>query len=73
MWHIYYAYSKKERTLHPNFPNKQGMTINWKESGIHYKKGQKNGDPLVTEWDTRLDNLPDEPIHLDANGKVVKY
>lgn len=73
MWHIYYAYSKKERTLYPNFPNKQGMTINWKESGIHYKKGQKNGDPLVTEWDSRLDNLPDEPIHLDANGRVVKY
>ncbi|XP_071138986.1 uncharacterized protein [Mytilus edulis] len=71
MWHIFYAYSKKERTLYPNFPKNAGMTINWKEKGLHFAKTLKNTDPLVMEWDPRLDNLPEEPIHLDANGKIV--
>ncbi|CAC5405261.1 unnamed protein product [Mytilus coruscus] len=64
---------KKNGHFIPNFPHNAGMTINWKEKGLHFAKTLKNTDPLVMEWDPRLDNLPEEPVHLDANGKIVKY
>lgn len=72
MWHIYYAYSKKEWSLYLNLPGDKGMSINWRENGLHYSgQARKKADPLVTEWIPGLDNLPDEPIHIDARGRVV--
>ncbi|XP_076080579.1 uncharacterized protein LOC143051580 [Mytilus galloprovincialis] len=73
MWQIYYAYSKNERTLYPNFPNKTGMTINWRENGLHFSKAVEVAGPLVESWDERIENLPVEPVHLDVNGTIVKY
>ncbi|CAG2217197.1 unnamed protein product [Mytilus edulis] len=70
MWQIYYAYSKNERTLYPNFPNKTGMTINWRENGLHFSKAVEVAGPLVESWDERIENLPDEPVHLDVNGTI---
>ncbi|XP_033725273.1 uncharacterized protein LOC117315236, partial [Pecten maximus] len=73
MWHIYHAWKFKEQTIYPNLPGKSGLTINWKESGLHYSKSQtvtKNKDPILTVWDKKFDNLPDVPVHLNVNGKV---
>jgi hypothetical protein len=35
MWHMYYAYKNKYYTLYPNVLRCEGMTINWKEHGLH--------------------------------------
>ncbi|XP_021359182.1 uncharacterized protein LOC110454129 [Mizuhopecten yessoensis] len=73
MWHVYHAWKFKERSIYPNLPGKCGLTINWKEAGLHYSKSQtvtENKDPILTAWDGKFDNLPDVPIHLNVNGKV---
>ncbi|KAK3095592.1 hypothetical protein FSP39_016444, partial [Pinctada imbricata] len=73
MWHIYYTHINNEFTLYPSFPNNQGITINWQESGLHYQKKQtlKKGDPLLTKWNSTYDNLPDNPVKLDYGGIVI--
>jgi hypothetical protein len=73
MWHIYYAYTLRgEVTLYPNLPRSQGLSINWREPGLHYKHAKPNQTwPLLVEWKEEYVNLPDVPVCLDANGKVV--
>ncbi|XP_060065010.1 uncharacterized protein LOC132545346 [Ylistrum balloti] len=73
MWHIYHAWKFQERSIYPNLPGKCGLTINWKEAGLHYAKSQtvtKNTDPILTVWDKKFENLPDVPVHLNVNGVV---
>lgn len=73
MWHIYHAWKYEERTIYPNLPGRAGLTVNWKEAGLHYNKAQtvvKNKDPILSEWDVKFDELPGVPIHLNVNGKV---
>lgn len=73
MWHIYHAWKFKLQTIYPNLPGKVGLAINWKEAGLHYVESQTNkkkSDPILTAWDPKFENLPDEPIHLNVNGRV---
>ena len=70
MWHIYYAWHHNERTLYPNLLKCDAMTINWKEVGLHFKGNIEITDRLVSYWDKRLDNLPNNPVELDLYGKV---
>jgi hypothetical protein len=46
------------------------MTINWKEVGLHFKGNIEITDRLVSYWDKRLDNLPNNPVELDLYGKA---
>lgn len=72
MWHIYYAYNHNESTLYPNLLNCEGLTLNWKEFGLHFKEKITITDRLLTKWDNRLDNLPDKPIYLDVYSRVKR-
>jgi hypothetical protein len=46
------------------------MTINWKEVGLHFNGNIEITDRLVSYWDKRLDNLPNNPVELDLYGNV---
>jgi hypothetical protein len=70
MWHIYYSWRHNERTLYPNLLKCDAMTINWKEVGLHFKGNIEITDRLVSYWDKRLDNHPNNPVELDLYGKV---
>lgn len=74
MWHIFYTFSQKQLILYPNLPGYKGLTVNWKEAGLHYSNAQKEKKPapVMTEWDSRYDSLPDEPIQLDIKGRIQK-
>ncbi|OWF55900.1 hypothetical protein KP79_PYT00167 [Mizuhopecten yessoensis] len=68
IWHIYHAWRFKERTLYPNLPGNVGLTVKWSETG---KLGKFNNSGLLLKtWNPKFENLPDEPIHLNVNGKV---
>jgi hypothetical protein len=72
MWHIYYAWKQGEVTLYPNLPRSEGLTTNWQESGLHYHNAKPHAaGPLLVDWKEEFVNLPDVPVCLDANGKVV--
>ena len=71
MWHIYHAWNNKLWTLYPNLPNSRGLTISWREAGLHYKGGNSPADPLLQEWEPAYDDLPGTPAKLDVNGKVI--
>lgn len=71
MWHIYYAWNNKLWTLYPNLADSRGLTISWKEAGLHYKKGETSADPILQEWKPVYEDLPREPAKLDVNGKVI--
>jgi hypothetical protein len=71
MWHIYHAYKNKYYTLYPNLLRCEGMTINWKEQGLHFGNDVTVTDRLLSKWDSRLNHLPDKLIHLDVNGDIV--
>ncbi|XP_061190677.1 uncharacterized protein LOC133198655 [Saccostrea echinata] len=77
MWYIYHAWNNKLWTLYPNLRNSQGLTINWKESGLHYKQKQtaedKTADPILQEWIADYDFLPGAPAKLDVNGKILHF
>ncbi|KAK3598028.1 hypothetical protein CHS0354_042395 [Potamilus streckersoni] len=75
MWHIYHAWKTREFTLYPNFAGHLGLTVNWKESGLHYGPGlsQESKNPsnnLVTTWRAGYENLPENPIRLDVYGNI---
>ena len=70
MWHIYYAWHHNERTLYPNLLKCDAMIINWKEVGLHFKGNIEITDGLVSFWDKRLDNLPNNPVELDPYENV---
>jgi hypothetical protein len=68
---LYIPFSKKYYTLYPNLLRCEGMTINWKEQGLHFGAKVNVTDRLLSKWDSRLDHLPDKLIHLDVNGDIV--
>ena len=50
----------------------KGLAINHREAGLHYTgKESKTNDPLLTQWRTEYEQLPDDPIRLDNSGHVV--
>ena len=71
MWHIYHAWNNKLWTLYPNLPDSRGLTISWREAGLHYKGGNSAKDPLLQEWEPAYEDLPATPAKLDVNGKVI--
>nr|XP_022312737.1 uncharacterized protein LOC111117800 [Crassostrea virginica] len=71
MWHIYHAWNNKLWTLYPNLPDSRGLTISWREAGLHYKGGNSPADPLLQEWEPAYNDLPGTPAKLDVNGKVI--
>lgn len=73
MWHIYHAWNNKLWTLYPNFEDSRGLTISWKEAGLHYKKGDTSADPILQEWKPVYEDLPREPARVDVNGKVLRF
>lgn len=77
MWHIYHAWNDKLWTLYPNLKHSQGLTINWKESGLHYNKQQtsnnKTMDPILQDWLLEYENLPWTPARMDINGRVLHF
>ncbi|KAL3886472.1 hypothetical protein ACJMK2_026457 [Sinanodonta woodiana] len=77
MWHIYHAWKSREYTVYPNFSGHLGLTVNWKESGLHYGPGLARGgrNPshnLLTIWRPAYEDLPDYPIRLDVYGNIDK-
>lgn len=72
MWFIFYAWHHKQYTLYPNFNGSKGFTKNWRETGLHFKKGKQDflGDPLVGEWDERMEFLPNKLTRLRISGVV---
>lgn len=69
MWHIYYSWRYQHYTLYPNFRFLKGLSKNWKEPGLHFKKSKHNGhnsDILVDDWkeDGFLEQLPDTPVKI---------
>lgn len=71
IWHIYYAWKHKEFTLYPNFGDHAGLSVNWKEKGLHYKDNKRGQtDKLLTEWKTGYEILPNSPVILDIKGKI---
>lgn len=73
MWHIYHAWNNKLWTLYPNLEDSRGLTISWKEAGLHYKKGDTSADPILQEWKPVYEDLPREPARVDVNGKVLRF
>ncbi|XP_062616938.1 uncharacterized protein LOC134278657 [Saccostrea cucullata] len=75
MWHIYHAWNNKLWTLYPNLRNSEGLTVNWKEAGLHFNQKQtaddKTADPILQEWIPEYDFLPRTPAKLDVNGKIL--
>ncbi|KAL3886508.1 hypothetical protein ACJMK2_026493 [Sinanodonta woodiana] len=75
MWHIYHAWKSREYTVYPAFSGHLGLTVNWKESGLHYGQGfaREGRDPahnLLTRWRPEYEHLPNYPIRLDAYGNI---
>ncbi|KAL3884477.1 hypothetical protein ACJMK2_024615 [Sinanodonta woodiana] len=73
MWFIYYAWMHKEYTMYSNFKDHQGLTINWKEPGLHYSKSDDvtKPDPLLLDWKSEYEDLPDNPVIVDVNGNEM--
>ena len=70
MWHSYQAWHHNERTLYPSLLKYDAMTINQKEVGLHFMGTIEITDRMVSYWDKRLDNLPNNPVELDLYGKA---
>jgi len=48
------------------------LTANWMEPGLHYSKAvAKASNDLLMEWTLEYNNLPDVPVHVDINGKII--
>lgn len=73
MWHIYHAWHNKLWTLYPNLEDSRGLTISWKEAGLHYKKGDSSADPILQKWKPVYEDLPREPARVNVNGKVISF
>ncbi|KAL3884479.1 hypothetical protein ACJMK2_024617 [Sinanodonta woodiana] len=70
MWFIYYAWLKHELTVYSNFKGHKGLTINWKEQGLHYSKVKRSKDPLLVDWKLEYEDLPEHPVIVDVNGRA---
>ncbi|KAL4226669.1 hypothetical protein ACF0H5_014649 [Mactra antiquata] len=72
IWHIYYAWEHMEYTLYCNFPAHLGLTVNWKEPGLHYSgQASKPSNGMLTTWRDEYENLPDNPSHLNIAGNKI--
>ncbi|XP_060605157.1 uncharacterized protein LOC132757787 [Ruditapes philippinarum] len=72
IWHIYHAYINSEFTLYTNLPDHIGLSTNWREQGLHFKKFKGKTNELLQVWKHEFENLPAKPIPVDISGKVIK-
>ncbi|KAK3599749.1 hypothetical protein CHS0354_037230 [Potamilus streckersoni] len=55
-----------------NMIEHQGLTINWKEPGLHYSKNDViKPDPLLLDWKPEYEDLPEHPVIVDVNGNEM--
>ncbi|KAK3599741.1 hypothetical protein CHS0354_037216 [Potamilus streckersoni] len=71
MWFINYAWNNQEFTVYSNFKGHKGLTVNWKEHGLHYSENdsKRNQDPLLVIWNPEYEDLPEQPVIIDVNGR----
>ncbi|KAK3587755.1 hypothetical protein CHS0354_042714 [Potamilus streckersoni] len=71
--HLYHAYVHKLFTVFPNIQGDRGLSVHWKEKGLHYpeNRDKKSSGDLLQNWIPEIESLPDSPLYFDFAGRNI--
>lgn len=71
-WWIKFVDEKNYFTVTPHLPDGTTLAANWKEPGLHFAKASAQADFSVFRGNSDQFVMPDNPIHVDWDGLIIK-